>query len=145
MLHILAVSTPITLMPSLSFAPPLEHYYSCLRLKTGGNKPPLILEASLLTSYSRTKNVMTCVTAARASHLVLGLKFPKPAQAGLGVAGTEFPLFSACSGLLVSDGGHLVPGEGCQHSGDAWADANRLCWQKRGVGFRKESENTFKL
>lgn len=53
---------------------------------------------------------MTCVTAAHASHLVLGLKFPKPAQAGMGVAGTEFPIFSACSGLLVSGGESLVPG-----------------------------------
>lgn len=44
---------------------------------------------------------MTCVTAACASHLVLGLKFPEPAQAGLGVTGTEFSFFSACSGLLV--------------------------------------------
>lgn len=77
---------------------PLEHYYSCLRLKTGGNKPPLILEAFLLTSYSRTKNVMTCVTAARASHLALGLKFPEPAQAGLGVAGTEFSFFLLIQG-----------------------------------------------
>lgn len=85
--------------------------------------------------------------AARASHLVLGLKFPKPAQAGLGVAGTEFSFFSACSGLSVSGGGHLVPGGGCQHSGDAWADANRLCWQKRlkSVGFWKKSANTFML
>lgn len=78
---------------------------------------------------------MTCVTAARASHLVLGLKFSKPAQAGLGVAGTEFPFFPACSGLLVSGGGHLMPGEGCQHSGGClgWCKQVVLAEKRCGI------------
>lgn len=54
---------------------------------------------------------MTCVTAARASRLVLGLKFAERAQAGLGVAGTEFSFFPARSGLVVSGGEHLMAGE----------------------------------
>lgn len=68
--------------------------------------------------------------AARASHLVLGLKFPKPAQAGLGVAGTELLLFFF---LHVQGCWWMVVSTWCQHGGDAWDDANRLCLQKRKV------------
>lgn len=118
---------------------PLEHCYSCLRLKTGGNKPPLILEAFLLTSYSRTKNVMTCVTAARASHLIFRAEISKACS---GRAGCSWHRISFFLCLFRAGGEHLVPGEG-QHSGDAWADANRLCLQKRFCGILEGERQHF--
>lgn len=93
---------------------------------------------------------MTCVTAARASRLILGQRFPKPAQARLGVAGTESPVFSACGGLLASGGGPA--GGWCQAVGRLLAErgcsgrCKQVLWaglcpgRKEGWGILEEEE-----
>lgn len=53
---------------------------------------------------------MTCVTAACASHLILGQKFPKPAQARPGVARAELPFSLLVQGCWQAAVGRRAPG-----------------------------------
>lgn len=69
----------------------------------------MIVEASLLTSCSRTKNVMTCVTAARPSCLNFRAEFSSARSSGAGCSWLKTTFVSACAGLLGSGGGSLVP------------------------------------
>lgn len=84
---------------------------------------------------------MTCVTAARASHLIFRAEISKACSGRAGCSWHRIPFFLC---LFRAGGEHLVPGEG-QHSGDVGLmQTGCVCRKDRKdfVGFWKESDNT---